>query len=67
MRLTDVTLEGSGLWQGTGTGAGDTATLAQIFFWLQPVVLWIGEYCLYGMDQEFKVVNHPRPNLIYLT
>ena len=36
--MTDATLGASGLWLGTRTGAGGTATLAEsFFFWPQPM------------------------------
>ena len=38
--MTDVTLGASGLWLGTQTGAGGTATLTESFFWLQPMAPW---------------------------
>ena len=37
--VTDATLEASGLWLGTRTGAGVTATLTK-FFWPQPMAPW---------------------------
>ena len=38
--LTDETLGASGLWLGTRTGAGGTATLTKSFFWPQPMAPW---------------------------
>ena len=38
--VTDATLGASGLWLGTRTGAGGTATLTESFFWPQPMALW---------------------------
>ena len=35
--MTDATLGASGLWLGTRTGAGGTATLTKRFFWPQPM------------------------------
>ena len=35
--VTDGTLGASGLWLGTRTGAGVTATLTESFFWPQPM------------------------------
>ena len=40
--VTDETLGASGLWLGTRTGAGSTATLTEIFFFFlsQPMAPW---------------------------
>ena len=38
--VTDSTLGASGLWLGTRTGAGGTATLTESFFWPQPMAPW---------------------------
>ena len=38
--VTEMTLGASGLWLGTRTGAGGTATLAWCFFWPQPMAPW---------------------------
>ena len=38
--VTDATLGASGLWLGTRTGAGGTATLTESLFWPQPMAPW---------------------------
>ena len=38
--VTDATLGASGLWLGTRTGAGGTATLTESFFWPRPMAPW---------------------------
>ena len=38
--VTDMTLRASGLWLGTQTGAGGTATLALKLSWPQPMAPW---------------------------
>ena len=38
--VTEATLGASGLWLGTRTGAGGTATLTESFFWPQPMAPW---------------------------
>ena len=38
--VTDATLGASGLWLGTRTGAGSTATRTESFFWPQPMAPW---------------------------
>ena len=38
--MTDATLGARGLWLGTRTGVGGTATLTESFFWPQPMFPW---------------------------
>ena len=38
--MTDATLGASGLWLGTRTGVGGTATLTESFSWPQPMAPW---------------------------
>ena len=38
--VAEVTLEASGLWLGTRTGAGGTATVTESFFWPLPMAPW---------------------------
>ena len=38
--MTDETLGASGLWLGTRTRAGGTASLTESFFWPQPMAPW---------------------------
>ena len=42
-KVSDATLGTSGVWLGTRTGAGSTATQLKEFFWLQPMALWTEE------------------------
>ena len=51
--LTDETLGASGLWQGTRTGAGGTATLNESFFWPQPMSPWTTGGLVYGYEKLY--------------
>ena len=50
--VTDATIGASGLWLGTRTGAGGTATLTESFFWPQPMAPWTT-----GPSQSIKIAE----------
>ena len=62
--VTGATLGASGLWLGTRTGAGGTATLTQRFFGLS---LWLHGQQVYAYKPLIIVINVTQRNPQYLT
>ena len=62
--MTDVTLGASGLWLGTRTGAGGTATLIESFFGLSPWLQGQQVYLREANIQEDNGVDRRARNML---